>query len=303
MQNSTQTAIICASISLPIYHFIARLTAGLVGTSANTLLLVSLIYDPLKCFRNSSSYLILNLCVSDTMVCIEQIIVLFLPTTCINGKNFYALFHLPGYVSYSSIVTMAFDRYMSSVYPLKYKIIITRRFILRLLSVQWLYYMCSVTVEFFYEKWLAFPRLVSAIFILVSAIVMYGKAAYTLRKKSKNLRRMLDFSSSTKQFHGKRAENEKRFLTTLLMISCMTVICSGPLMIYEMTIGRRYFENERLPPEERDKNHMWLYSLFFINFWINPFLYSWRLTRYRKTFLVVLKKLVCLLINNRQGSR
>ena len=298
MQNSNETAIACASISLPIYHFIARLAAGLVGASGNILVMVSLIYDPLKCFRNSSSYLILNLCVSDTMVGIEQIIVLFLRTTCIKGKNLYVLLHLPLYVSFSSITTMAFDRYMSSVYPLKYKIIITRRFILRLLSVQWLYYMCSVTVEFFYEKWLVFPRLLTAFVLLLGAVVMYGKAAYTLRKKSKELRRMSSYSSSTKQFHGKRAENEKRFLTTLLMISCMTVICLCPLTAYEMFTGRRYFENERLPPEERDTNHMWLYSLFFINFWINPFLYSWRLTRYRKTFSVVLKKLVCLSINN-----
>jgi hypothetical protein len=30
--------------------------------------------------------------------------------------------------------------------------------------------------------------------------------------------------------------------------------------------------------------------LFYVNFWVNPFVYSWRLTRYRKTLSVVIRK-------------
>lgn len=292
MQNSTEITTLCSLSPIPTHHFILRLTSALAGLSGNTLLLVGLVKDPLKCFRNSSSYFILNLCVSDTLVCLGETVILFGRNTCINGVNVYIFFHLPVYVSFFSIATMAFDRYMSSVHPLKYKIIVTRKFTLRLILLQWLFYMCSVVLEFFYEKWLLYPRCLVAMIIILSAVMMYVKATYALKKSSKALRRMSGYSSSVKQFHEIQVVNEKRFLTTLLMVSFITVSTLCPLVIYDISSGRRYFENERLPEKDRDDTHMWLVSLFFVNFCINPFLYSWRLTSYRKTFLVILKRLI-----------
>ena len=294
MQNATEaTAGLCSSNPLSTYHFISRLTSGLVGVSGNILLLVALIYDPLKCFKNSSSRLILNLCISDIIASLGLIVLLFWRATCINGVNVYIFFHLPAYVSFSSIATMAFDRFMSSVYPLKYKTIITRKFTLRLILLQWTFQTCSVTVEFFFEEWFLYPKLLVGIGVISSAVVFYGKAAYTMKRQSRILRRMTGCSPSVKRFNDVRVTNERRFLNTLLMVSVMTVLTLSPLILYELCVaGRRYYENERLPSSERDDTHMWLFTLFFVNFWINPFLYSWRLTKYRRTFLVILKKII-----------
>ena len=294
MQNATDPeATICSSNPLSTYHFISRLISGLVGVSGNILLLFGLIYDPLKCFKNSSSQLVLNLCISDITACLELILVLFWSATCINGVNVYIFFHLPAYVSFSSIATMAFDRFMSSVYPLKYKIIITRKFTLRLILLQWTFQICSVTVEFFFEKWFLYPKLLVGIGVISSAIVFYGKAGHTLKRQSRILKRMSGCSLSVNHFNVVRVTNEKRFLNTLLIVSLMTVFTSKPLILYELCVSRqRYYENERLPSTERDDTHMWLFTLYFVNFWINPFLYSWRLTKYRRTFLVILKKIL-----------
>ena len=292
MKNTTE-ATACLSNPLPTYHFISRLISGFVGISGNILLLVGLIYDPLRCFKNSSSRLILNLCISDIIACLGLILVLFWRATCINGVNVYIFFHLPAHVSFSSIATMAFDRFMSSVYPLKYKIVITRKFTFRLILLQWALQTCSVTVEFFFEKWFFYPRLLVGIVIISSAVVFYGKAAYTLKRQSRILRRMTGCSSSVKHFNDVRMTNEKRFLNTLLMVSVMTVFTLTPLILYELCVaGRRYYENERLPSSERDDTHMWFFTLFFVNFWINPVLYSWRLTKYRRTFAVIFKKII-----------
>ena len=290
--NTTETATICLSNPLPTYHFVVRLISGLIGISGNILLLISLIYDPFKCFKNSSSRLILNLCISDIIACLALVVVLFWHATCVNGVNVYIFFHLPAYVSFSSIATMAFDRFMSSVYPLKYKIIVTGKFIVRLILLQWAFQACSVTGEFFFEKWFLYPRLLVGIAIILSAVVMYGKAAYTLKRQSKILRRMSTASSS--RSNDVRVANETRFLNTVLLVSLITLLTLNPLILYELGVaGRRYFENERLPSSERDNIHMWLLTLYFVNYWINPFVYSWRLTKYRKTFFVILKKIVC----------
>ena len=188
---------------------------------------------------------------------------------------------------------MAFDRFMSSVYPLKYKIVITRKFTLRLILLQWTFQTCSVTVEFFFEKWFLYPKLLMGIGEVCSAVVFYGKAAYTLKKQSGILKRMSGCSPSVKHFNEVRVKNEKRFLNTLLMVSVMMVFTLNPLILYELCVaGRRYYENERLPSSDRDDIHMWLFTLNFVNFWINPFLYSWRLAKYRRTFLVILKKII-----------
>ena len=297
MQNTTETSTICFPNPLPTYHFISRLISGLVGVSGNALLLASLIYDPFKCFRNSSSRLILNLCISDIIVCLEVVVLLFWRDTCINGVNIYIFFHLPVHVSFSSIATMAFDRFMSSVYPLKYRIIITGKFTQRLILLQWTFQALSVTFEFFFEKWFLYPRLLVGITIISSATVMYGKTVYTLRRQSGVLKRMFTSSSSSRHFNNVRVMNEKRFLNTVLLVSLITIFTLFPLIMYELCVARqRYYENERLPPSKRDDIHMWLLTLYFVNFWINPFVYSWRLTKYRRTYLVILKKIMALCI-------
>jgi hypothetical protein len=66
-----ETASICSSVwtSLPIPYNIPRFIVIFTGIFSNILLLTGLMIDPLKCFINSSSYLIMNLGVTDIVTC------------------------------------------------------------------------------------------------------------------------------------------------------------------------------------------------------------------------------------------
>jgi hypothetical protein len=97
----------------------------------------------------------------------------------------YIFFHVPLNISFCSILTMAsFDRYISCCYPLKYKIFITKKFNKCLILLQWLFYIVESIFELFYEKCFFYPKYTLGIFIELSSVIMYAKAAYVLKKKS-----------------------------------------------------------------------------------------------------------------------
>ena len=52
------------------YNIIPVTVMPVLGVVSNALLLVAFIKDPLKCFRNSATYLVMNLAVSDSLLCL-----------------------------------------------------------------------------------------------------------------------------------------------------------------------------------------------------------------------------------------
>jgi hypothetical protein len=173
-----ETATICSSswISLPSRWIIPRFVIIFFGIFSNIVLVIGLIIDPLKCFRNPSSYLIANLAITDILTCFTGIVLQYW-RPCVNGFDIHRFIHLPLYVAVFSIVTIAFDRYVSCVHPLKYRILITRKvtFIILLL---WLLPIGHLVFEtmYMYMSWSIYSRCAIAIFILLSSAIMYGNA-------------------------------------------------------------------------------------------------------------------------------
>jgi hypothetical protein len=134
-----ETLSICSSrwTSISIAYIIPRYVVILAGILPNIFLVIGLIKDPLKCFRNSSSYLILNLAISDILTNLSWFLVQYW-RPCINGFSLHPLIYLPPYVGCFSIAAMAFDRYMSCVHPFKYRIQITRNLTIAIIFLQWL---------------------------------------------------------------------------------------------------------------------------------------------------------------------
>ena len=281
MQKTTNS---CSTPVLPHFQIISRVIFAVIGLLSNSLLLVRLIKDPLKCFRNSSSYFVTNLCISDILTSLTVIAITFWRNSCIDGVRVYIFFRVPLYISFSSILTMAFDRYISSCHPLKYKIFITKTFTKCLILLQWLFYIVESIFELFYEKCFFYPTYILGICIVLSSVIMYAKAAYVLKKNSKYLRSIMDQPSSVFRHQEVRLLNEKRFLSTIFMVSCISVATFCPLIIYDSINGEPYYLNYAKPWSFIGIIKWGLFTLFFLNFWINPFVYTWRLTSTEKLF-------------------
>ena len=255
------------------------------GILANILLVFGLLKDPLKCFRNSSSHLIMNLAISDILTNLSWFLVQYW-RPCINGFSLLSVVYLPPYISCSSIASMAFDRYMRCVHPCKYRILITRNVTLTIIFFQWLTCLglLAITTVYQDDSWQTYFRGATVLSLLISAAIMYGKAAYVLKENS----RYFTSLSTTPQNRSQntRLKNEKRLLTTMFLVSLITMTTLAPVGIYAMSNEHLHYTYTRW---SSNSLHTWIVTLFFVNFSINPFLYIWRLNNYRKTFQVILK--------------
>jgi hypothetical protein len=83
MKNAAASS--CSLRVLPIHEYISGITFAVIGLLSNSLLLFGMIQDPLKCFRNFSSYLVINLCVSDILTSLTVIAVTVWRSPCIDG--------------------------------------------------------------------------------------------------------------------------------------------------------------------------------------------------------------------------
>ena len=280
------TTSICSSrlTYISIAYIIPRYVVTSVGILSNIILVIGLIRDPLKCFRNSSSYLIMNLAISDILTNLSWYLFQYWHP-CINGFSLHPLIYLPPYVGGLSIATMAFDRYMSCVHPFKYRIQITRNLTLAIISLQWLLSLVLLAFQIISvkDRWHVYARSGIGFFVLLGAALMYGKAAYVLKNNSRYLKSVAAVSTTVqnKAQHA-RLVNEKRLLTTMFLVSFLTITTLTPLMIYMIAIYDSYTRMGSNPV------HVWLTTLFFVNFSINPFIYVWRLKNYRTTVKMLL---------------
>ncbi len=93
------------------YSDLPLITISVLGVALNVLLLVAFLKDPLKCFRNSGTYLVMNLAVSDCLTCLFA--PSFLVMHVIPGwfwiLKFFAVWF--GTVSLVSITSISIDRF------------------------------------------------------------------------------------------------------------------------------------------------------------------------------------------------
>jgi hypothetical protein len=80
---------------------------------------VLVIKDPLKCFRNSATYLVANLAVCDMVVVLEMIFGMF------GSPNSWVrpLSHTPFFASILTILSISTDRYMMVAHPFKHRLV------------------------------------------------------------------------------------------------------------------------------------------------------------------------------------
>ena len=282
---------ICSSglASLPLYHTIPRYVLVSTGIFSNILLLFGMITNPLKCFRNSSSFLIMNLAVMDILTCSSNFLFLHWPP-CVKGHEIYRFFNFPIYIAVCSIFTMACDRYMSCVHPFRYRVLNPRKVALTVIFLKFLLCAGHMIFEMFFLNVAFYTRCVIAVFILLSTAILYARSAYVLKVNSRYLKdaTAIPSNSQGRFTRSARLVNEKRLLTTMLLVSLITVATLAPALIYESVTETSNYVNEYSSEIlDRDIFHIWVHTLFLVNFSINPVLYVWRLKNFRETFLTL----------------
>ena len=248
---------------LPIYFTL------FAGISSHLMLLICLVKDPLKCFRNSATYLITNLAFSDFISCVfGSIEILDLSEEMRNVVSYISKTAM--FASLPSIFSIAIDRYIFTVHPFKHRVLLNgRRIAIWIVSI-WLLSLCLLV------KYLAFDmnqmdnKIYDATFIIIAVItsLMYVFIYFSLRQQ--------DISEQNRS--GNRALQEA-FVKTIMIVAFIQIFTLVPTSVYCLIHGWA---------DDFSVVNLIFFQMYFINFAINPFLYIWRLKNYRETFRLIL---------------
>ena len=267
------------------YYNLPLVIISIVGLVSNVLLLVAFIKDPLNCFRNSGTYLLINLSTSDCMTCVFSLAVYIAPRTNVLYQLLFFLVFWMGLASFVSITSVSIDRFVMVTYAIKYRILMNGKVMVLWISAIWI---LSCAIPLFrllsdrYGLDSGRALYIFCVIIIILSSVMYSSTYYKLKKQSNSI--VLQNSN------GNRAQEirilkEKRFLRTIIIIASIAFACFIPFLVFTVLYSYLGFlEDNR---QALLVLHAVCISIFYINFAVNPSIYVLRLPRYRKTFHIL----------------
>ena len=122
---------------LPYFISVPSIVISILGVVSNGLLLVAFIKDPLKCFRNSGTYLVMNLSVSDCLTCL-LCLVLNIIRRIFSHSIFGFFLNLMVCVSFVSIASISIDRFWMVSSPIRHRILMKGKFIVLWIAAIWI---------------------------------------------------------------------------------------------------------------------------------------------------------------------
>jgi hypothetical protein len=268
------------------YRGVPIIIISVLGVASNVLLLVAFIKDPLKCFRNSGTYLVMNLSVSDCLMC------LFIPFFTIKGltgrhQNFGFLVVMFGMSSIVSIASISIDRFLMVAYPIKHRVLIRGKIIVLWLAAIWIASCVPPVLRFYFhgrkknELIENINMYIMCVIIIAFSAVMYAATYCQLKKQSRNIALQNSNDSRAQEI---RILKEKRFLKTIIIIACIAFICVVPTAIFYQVHDALGLFKRNLTSEILSDIFA---SIFYINFAVNPLIYVVRLPNYQKTFYLL----------------
>jgi hypothetical protein len=254
------------------------------GVLSHFLLLVCLAKDPLKCFRNSASYLVGNLALADFIVCSLGMMrdMIFVNNLEVTTFLEYAA-TTATLISVFSLFSVALDRYVLTVHPFTHRSLLNGRKIAVWIVSIWLlssYYLIKGSI-------FGLHKVDGIIYLMIYIIVpslsrlIYLVTFFALRKQGRDI-------SQHGQFRNRTLQQE--FLKTIIVVAFIQFFTLVPTTIAALISVVTDSPSGRLDGDSTIVRVI-SYQVYFLNFAINPFLYIWRLKNYRRTFcLVVCRK-------------
>lgn len=279
------------------WNFIISVCICVIATIANLLLLFAIYKNPLKCFRNPTSLFIANLGIADllnSLINLEELFVtqtVYETTFCFPGVGGKILPGIVGFIfllTFPSVTILALERYMSIAHPLWHQVTVTSRRCYTWIAMVWLinfiYTGITVTSVAPDKSSLSIVLTLYPSVFYLTTIFIYFLAFICIRKQRYLLSTDMTTTEMARKMLELRLRNQNRFLSTLLIINIVLTFGLIP------TIISLYLQYRQYGSKTDETMDVWLpvtNILLFLNTAANPFLYIWRLPKYRKTFSVM----------------
>ena len=209
----------------------------ILGVLSNVLLLIAFIKDPLKCFRNSGTYLVVNLSVSDCLTCLISSVVY------IRGRNqnhlilYFPMFWLAG-VSFISIASISIDRFLMIAYPIKHRILMKGKVMILWIAAIWILSSVIPIFRLFSDDRVRetvdiIVLNVYPVIVIILSSVMYSSTFYKLKKQLYKIQASQEI----------RILKEKCFIQTIIIIACTAFVSVVLSLIFSMVYNSLGFNS------------------------------------------------------------
>lgn len=296
-ENSKRMSVAIVAVAIIAFPFIVF---------GNSLIIISVWKDPLKKLRSSpSNFILLSMAIADLLVGF---------VACPSTLYWYlAVFHsddrshLPLLVSSTlvnvsvgHIFLLTVDRVFALVTPLHYKVQVTNKRVSIAAVTCWIYFLlfgCAFGLLKEYYTIMGAIYNIQIFFVTVSILVMYVVILCGFHRYSKETK-LKDQPTANRQMIFQR---ERSLWKGIAIVICAFLLCFLPWFISQL------ITLFCLPCHR----NLWLLllsnalsvSLMYVNSALNPFLYAWRLPKYRETFKYLLKKRACCRKRGNQNKR
>ena len=274
----------------------------------NGFVLASVLLDPFKNIRSSPfSILIFNLALADFFVGIltAPLMAVWYIYMAINNTELFPLSNaaFSGYApvgaSLYTLIALSVDRQIAITTPLKYKHRVTKRKVRNACICIWIYCISSVLLSMVLENYNARVYTIAGrahtVTVAVALAVLNILVIRSVRAQASSIKRTVDSENLVVLQNAFNREKAVTRITVTLVVACE--VCIIPYVI--LLAANSYFL-KGITDLYVKKILLWVYHLakvlLFANSLLNPFLYVWRLPKYRKSFKYILnqiKKKLC----------
>ena len=258
---------------------------------ANSLLLVTFLVDPLKIFRNPTSYFLIGLAIVDLLTALIQepiyatcFMLMYFQhpswTKCESWMKFAAYFSaFPISISASIVFAFTLTQYIVVASPLRYGRMITKKKALLSVVAMYLYHtlFCCLPLMGVPQKTkhaidLFFHRYT----VVLVTIVVYIILHYTMKKK-------MTAGRSLQSEKGRHVQVQRSFVRINVVLLIIMIMFFVPSVLL-MTI--RFFLDDIFTARYGIRVlvvNLMTDNLLYLKFLFDPIVYAWRMSKYRKS--------------------
>ena len=284
-QTIVITVAVLAAITFPMAAF------------GNVLVILSVWRDPLRKLRSSPSNLIIfSMAVADLLVGLVASplhafwawALLYKYTNASFGflKFFATLIN----VSVGHILLLSIDRFFAVVTPLRYRAKVTSKRVCVVFFTCWIYFLLfgfafSLLRKHFALMGTLFNVQIFCIFICI--VVINVLTLYRFHKYSHSIEALDDQHAGVPR--QMILQRERTVSKAIAIVISAFLLCFIPWFVVQMTLYICFTCNSSLLMLV----HFIAAAVIYANSAINPFLYAWRLPKYKQTFKHILKMRTC----------
>ena len=258
---------------------------------ANSLLLVTFLVDPLKIFRNPTSYFLIGLAIVDLLTALIQepiyatcFMLMYFQhpswTKCKSWMKFTAYFSaFPISISASIVFAFTLTQYIVVASPLRYGRMITKKKALLSVVAMYLYHtlFCCLplmgvplktkqAIDLFFHRYT----------VVLVTIVVYIILHYTMKKK-------MTAGRSLQSEEGRHVQVQRSFVRINVVLLIIMIMFFVPSVLL-MTI--RFFLDDIFTARYGIRVlvvNLMTDNLLYLKFLFDPIVYAWRMSKYRKS--------------------